>query len=518
MSAVEGTGDIPRERSSAADATLAASPGLLSRLGFGFTSVVETTKFQVYEIFLIFYYAEVLGLPGSLAGLAVAIAAIGDAVFDPLIGSYSDGLRSRVGRRHLLMYLAILPTGIFMYLLFVPPAGLGHAALFLWLLALSIAARVSASFYSGPAAAVGAEITDRATVRAELGIWRQAIAALSQVVLTRLIFQYAFTPTERFPRGQENPANYPKFALIVVGVVMLGALFGAVGTQKRILAFERERLIARARSFSIRGTLTATWRAFLDLANFRALFLGLLLAGLMGSYFRALNLSLGTYFWQLSTRETGNWIQSVQIATFLAAIASRAVVGRIEPRSLYVAGVAAMLAGYVLPPLARLLELMPPNGSAALIGLLYGANVAVGIGTGLIMSCSLVLFAECADEYALVKRESRTGMLLALLPLGNKLASSLGKLGAGVVIQWTALGPIAHSGPGAGAHPGAAMTPLVAPAAALRELGTAAVLVTGIAGLLALFFFLQYHLPRRRYAEILQGLNALRASQAGKEI
>ena len=49
-------------------------PGLLARAGYGFTSVVENTKFQVYETFLIFYYAQVLGLAGSLAGLAVGIA------------------------------------------------------------------------------------------------------------------------------------------------------------------------------------------------------------------------------------------------------------------------------------------------------------------------------------------------------------------------------------------------------------------------------------------------------------
>ena len=59
-----------------------AAPSVLTKLFFGFTAVVETTKFQIYEIFLIFYYAQVLGLKGSLAGLAVAIAIIADAVLD----------------------------------------------------------------------------------------------------------------------------------------------------------------------------------------------------------------------------------------------------------------------------------------------------------------------------------------------------------------------------------------------------------------------------------------------------
>jgi Na+/melibiose symporter-like transporter len=109
-----------------------------------------------------------------------------------------------------------------------------------------------------------------------------------------------------------------------------------------------------------------------------------------------------------------------------------------------------------------------------------------------------VLFAESADEYALVKRESRTGMLLAFLPLGNKMASSLGKFAAGVVMQWTALRPGPKAAP--------------AGAAALQHLGVATVALTSVAGLLALMFFLQYRLPRSRYAEILRGLEAERAA------
>ena len=258
---------------------LAAPPTLWARLAFGFTTVMEHTKFQVYEIYLIFFYAQVLGLPGGLAGLGVGIAALSDAVCDPLIGSYSDGIRSRFGRRHFPMYLAIVPAGVFLYLLFAPPANLGRWALFFWLLTFSIAARIAASFYTAPAAAIGAELTDRANVRAELGIWSQGVAALTSLGLTFLLFHFAFTSTAAIPRGQENAANYPKFALIVAAVVMLGALIGAAGTRPRMAEFELERLLAPVRNFSVRGSLSAIWGALRDLSNFRSLFLGLLFAG-----------------------------------------------------------------------------------------------------------------------------------------------------------------------------------------------------------------------------------------------
>ena len=302
-----------------------------TRLLFGFTAVVESTKFQIYELFLIFYYAQVLGLKGSLAGLAVAIAVLADAFIDPLIGSYSDSFKGRYGRRHTLMYLAILPTGIFVYLLFSAPAGLGQLGLFLWLMVLCLAVRLAGSFYAVPAAAVAAELTEDARVRAELGIWRQAVTAGVNLALTWAIFALAFVSTAAYPRGQENPDNYPRFALLIAGVIMLASLLGARGTQRSIMAFERGRMVSKPRRFEFVDSLRATWSALAGLRNFRAMFLGLLFAGMMGSYFRALNLHLGTYFWELTTAQTGAWLMSVQVATFVAALGTRLVVGRVEP-------------------------------------------------------------------------------------------------------------------------------------------------------------------------------------------
>jgi glycoside/pentoside/hexuronide:cation symporter, GPH family len=475
-------------------------PPIHTRFFFGFTAVMESTKFQIYELFLIFYYAQVLGLKGALAGLAVAIAVLADAFIDPLIGSYSDSFKGRYGRRHTLMYLAIVPTAIFVYLLFSAPAGLGQWGLFAWLLTLCLAVRIVGSFYSVPAAAIAAELTDTATLRAELGIWRQVVTALVNLGLTWAIFQVAFVPTPEFPVAQENPDNYSRFALLVAGVIMLAALLGARGTQTKVVEYEQRYLVSKPREFAFADSLRATWRALADLRNFRALFLGLLFAGIMGSYFRALNLHLGTYFWELTTAQTGAWLMSVQIATLIAALGTRFAVGRIEPKQLYISGVTLLLIGFILAPTLRLLDWMPPNGSPLLVQLLYAANLAVGAGQGLIMACSLVMFAETADEYAYEKGESRTGMLLAFLPLGNKLASSLGKLAAGVVVQWVAL-PVGQKS--------ASVDP-----ASLTQLGFAAVTVTAIAGLIALGFYSRYHLPRARHAEIVSGLQVMRAKHA----
>jgi GPH family glycoside/pentoside/hexuronide:cation symporter len=49
--------------------------------------------------FLLFFYSQVVGLDPWLAGIALTLGRIWDAVSDPLMGTISDRTRSRWGRR-----------------------------------------------------------------------------------------------------------------------------------------------------------------------------------------------------------------------------------------------------------------------------------------------------------------------------------------------------------------------------------------------------------------------------------
>ncbi len=54
----------------------------------------------------------VLGLSGALVGGALAVSLAFDAVVDPVVGSWSDNIKSRLGRRLPLMMLAAPLVGI----------------------------------------------------------------------------------------------------------------------------------------------------------------------------------------------------------------------------------------------------------------------------------------------------------------------------------------------------------------------------------------------------------------------
>ena len=83
-----------------------------TRVFYGIGGGVYAIKESAYAIFILLFYTQVLGLSGSVTGAIIAASLLWDGISDPLIGSWSDRLRSRYGRRHPFMVYSTLPIAI----------------------------------------------------------------------------------------------------------------------------------------------------------------------------------------------------------------------------------------------------------------------------------------------------------------------------------------------------------------------------------------------------------------------
>ena len=155
---------------------------LAGKLGYASGTLSFAVKDVAFGSFVLFYYTSVVGLKGSLAGLVLFIAMVWDAVTDPVVGSISDNLRTRWGRRHALMAISGVPLAICLFALFNVPDGLDQTEIFLWMLVVCLLLRTFLTLFTIPYLALGAELSTDYQERSSIAGVRTLIGWLSDRV------------------------------------------------------------------------------------------------------------------------------------------------------------------------------------------------------------------------------------------------------------------------------------------------------------------------------------------------
>ncbi len=103
---------------------MSSTTGRLSRrtkLLFSTGDLSTSIPLAILMFFQLYFLTDVAGLRPGLAGLAVGIPRIWDAVNDPLFGLLSDRIRTRWGRRRVLLLFGSVPLGLsFIFMWLVP--------------------------------------------------------------------------------------------------------------------------------------------------------------------------------------------------------------------------------------------------------------------------------------------------------------------------------------------------------------------------------------------------------------
>jgi len=144
---------------------------------------IGITAVQLFsQIYLLKYYTEIIGLQASLAGLALSLSVVWDAVSDPLMGSISDRTRSRWGRRRPYLFLGGIFLSLSVLVLFSPPQLDSQTGKFLYLLFAYVLVNTAMTVLSVPHIALGGELTFLRDDRTSVFGWRLFFSNLGMVV------------------------------------------------------------------------------------------------------------------------------------------------------------------------------------------------------------------------------------------------------------------------------------------------------------------------------------------------
>ena len=150
---------------------------LRKRVGFALGDTGFNFVWQSIELYLLFFYLNVLHLPAGWAAAIFFAGAIVDWVSDPVIGALADRTAARTGRMRVWMIGAAPVIGVALPLAFAKPWA-DPVRLFWWALASHLLLRISYSAGNIPYAALTARITTDPAEQARLTGLRMQCAAL----------------------------------------------------------------------------------------------------------------------------------------------------------------------------------------------------------------------------------------------------------------------------------------------------------------------------------------------------
>lgn len=444
--------------------------------------------------FVVFYYTQVHGLSGTLAGLAMFLALTWDAVSDPIVGSWSDSFQSRWGRRHPLLVAGGIPTALMFLALFSPPDHLTEMGIFLWLLGVSILLRTFLTIYFVPYAAMGAELSTDYDERTVIAKARVTMGWLAGMALPAIGFVVFFGPTDGID-GRLVADNYKGFGVLAAIIAGVAAVVCIVGTRSVISKLPQATTEGK---FSWRDPLRDLLLAF-ENRNFRISMGANLAFGLSAGVFTTLSLYLGTYFWEFSSDQLAGMVVPIAAATLAAFVVLNRLGQRFDKPHLLAASCLVLALNSIWFLGGRLLGLLPENGHPMIYSLLL---LNTGIGVFVIVSMQVLgasLSADILDEQELATSRRQEGVVFAAAAFVQKATTGAGALLAGIVIDVAGITP--------GSVPGSV------DASVLASLGWFTLYVTVGLALLAFFFNTRLRLGRKEYAEVRRQLAARKGTQ-----
>lgn len=455
-------------------------------LAYGMGQAAEGFKNHAFNVFLFFFYSQVVGLSGAMVGLALGVALVFDAVTDPMVGVISDRTRGRWGRRHPYLLASALPLAVGFIALFSPPDGMSEWGKFCWLTGFAIMVRAAITLFHVPFLALGAEMAKDYNQRSLLFAISTVCQFSAMALVTVIGYRVFFPTTELFDPGNLNPDGYTPFALFFGGAMFVCVLVCCYGTAKEIPRLQR---LPAAPAFGLRY-LTGEFVSVVGNRSFRLIFFGMLMSTFAIAIEAVMSPFIGLHFWELTTEQVGV-IGAATLAGLLIGLPLAALLTQIlDKKWALVLPAAFVILNANTAIVLRLLDVsfMPENGSSEIFWLYFLRYFLQGICLPIIFASFNSMFADIADEVELTTGRRKEGIIYSLRSFANKLVGALGTIVGGIVLDTIAFPRGASVGE--------------VPADTLWMLGFVEGPATSILSFIGITFYLRYRIDRKRHAEI----------------
>lgn len=463
--------------------TAAAAPPLTRSLKmiFAVGSAAESIVLTVSGGFLLLYYNQVRGVPAAWVGLALSAGLVVNALFDPLVGSWSDRTRSRWGRRHPFMFASAVPAAVLFYAVFNPPAGLGLAGEAIWVCVVNILLVQAMTIFHTPHLAFGGELSTDYLERTNVMSYNMFFLWIGDTTGWLLSFAIFFRSSVRYPNGALDPAPWPRFTLTVAAIIFVCLSVSSWFTRSRIPWLPQQ--TPGTPRFSLNEFLQDIRRVLTN-RNYVVLLIGFFFLSLMSGVRNGLWIYTATFLWRLTNAQISVFVIGSFCGYVFGSFAVTALHRRFDKRWTGMVALLVFCVGPALPLALGWLGVMTP-ATPFLVPILIAFSLFQHAPYSIMTTTIYSALADIADENELRYGVRQEGVLYSTRTLFAKVDQAIGTALAGGVLTIIAFP--------------AKATPGQVPHAALTGLAAAFVLST-IPGLIAVAFYGMLGVSRASHA------------------
>jgi glycoside/pentoside/hexuronide:cation symporter, GPH family len=397
------------------------------KLSHALGSTAEAISFTASSMFLLIFYNQVLGLSPGLVGLALSAGLMVNAVFEPLVGSWSDRVRTRYGRRHPFMFGSALPIALCFYALFSPPSGLGDTGLLIWLTIFYVLFQQTMSLYEAPHLALGGELSDDYLERTSVMAYSTFFLWIGDALSAFIALKYFFATTPDYPNGALNAANYPAYAFWVAVTLLVLRMYSAWSTRGRIP------YLSQASAATPKFSFTEFWKDILRaLANrkYVILLFALLFFSLMTGVRNGIYLYKMTYFWEMTNDDIAWFVIGSAFGYVFAAFVVKRLHARFDKRWTGTLACFVYTVGQAIPIALGLFGILTP-ATPYLLAILIAFSVLQHAPYSVLTTTVRSMIADIADENELKTGMRQEGVLFAARQFFQRVDTALGTFLAG---------------------------------------------------------------------------------------
>ena len=379
--------------------TKKGSLGFGTKLCYGIGNLGYGSMGQTVSGLIMFFATSVLGLPGFVVGITIAITSLWDGLSDPLIGYLSDRTKSRFfGRRLGHMLFASVALSINNIILWLCPASDSQAVMLLWLLSFLLLQETFNTFFATPYSALCIDIAPDYNDQTKMQGFKTVFYIMGMIMPS--VLMYLFMPSSGVGvQGQFNRQSYINIAYINSALVMICGIITIIGTMRRVRsmpsydkAMAEEKKGEKKKEKKGLSQIMAGYVETFKKKNFRIVMLGYSVSLIATVFITSVGMHLFTFCYHFSSTQ----ISALMICLFGGAIVSQLlwvnVVKKYDKKQTLIFALSVILFGIALTSITFLFRLY--CSSDFIFWFVLPCLFVCGVGSGALYSLPHSMYAD----------------------------------------------------------------------------------------------------------------------------